>query len=223
MTIYEQIFAGLQTKFQGADSSTLTRIATRKADGITDESQVKTIVDGVGFSDVLQSYGDARANDATKTSVENYEKKYSIKEGRLIEQSPIDPPSPIAITNVPDDISKLIAEEVAKGISSALKPVTDELGALKNEKSAMEFSASVSETAKKYGIPDKFMKFVKVPNDTPDLDKYMQEVKQASTDAGLQEVQSPQSAEAFLEKESETLAKQINQGTEEIVKSETKI
>ena len=36
MTILEQILAGLQQKFAGVDTAILTRIATKKAEGVTD-------------------------------------------------------------------------------------------------------------------------------------------------------------------------------------------
>ena len=58
MTILEQILAGLQQKFAGVDTAILTRIATKKAEGVTDETKVNSIVEGIGFSDVLNSYGD---------------------------------------------------------------------------------------------------------------------------------------------------------------------
>ena len=44
MTIFEQILAGLQQKFAGVDTATLTRIATKKAEGVTDETKVTSIV-----------------------------------------------------------------------------------------------------------------------------------------------------------------------------------
>lgn len=55
MTILEQILAGLQQKFAGVDTAILTRIATKKAEGITDETKVNSIVEGISFSDVLNS------------------------------------------------------------------------------------------------------------------------------------------------------------------------
>lgn len=61
MTILEQILAGLQQKFAGVDTAILTRIATKKAEGVTDETKVNSIVEGISFSDVLNSYGDFRA------------------------------------------------------------------------------------------------------------------------------------------------------------------
>ena len=85
MTILEQILAGLQQKFAGVDTAILTRIATKKAEGVTDETKVNSIVEGIGFSDVLNSYGDFRAGDASKTAVSNYEKKHNLKDGKPIE------------------------------------------------------------------------------------------------------------------------------------------
>ena len=85
MNIYEQILAGLKTKFQGVEDATLQRIASKKAEGVTDESKVNSIVEGISFQDVLTSYGDYRADGAQKTAVANYEKKHNIKDGKPIE------------------------------------------------------------------------------------------------------------------------------------------
>lgn len=63
MTIFEQILAGLQQKFPGVDTAILTRVATKKAEGVTDETQVNSILEGISFQDVLTSYGDFRAGD----------------------------------------------------------------------------------------------------------------------------------------------------------------
>lgn len=61
MNIQELILTGLQQKFTGVDTVILTRIATKKAEGVTDEAKVNSIVEGISFSDVLNSYGDFRA------------------------------------------------------------------------------------------------------------------------------------------------------------------
>ena len=82
MTILEQILAGLQQKFAGVDTAILTRIATKKAEGVTDETKVNSIIEGISFSDVLNSYGDFRAGDASKTAVTNYEKRHNLKDGK---------------------------------------------------------------------------------------------------------------------------------------------
>lgn len=85
MTIFEQILAGLQQKFAGVDTATLTRIATKKAEGVTDETKVTSIVEGISFQDVMQNYGDFRAGQAQTSAVSNYEKKHRLKDGKPIE------------------------------------------------------------------------------------------------------------------------------------------
>ena len=85
MNIQELILAGLQQKFTGVDTAILTRIATKKAEGVTDETKVNFIVEGISFSDVLNSYADFRAGDASKTAVTNYEKKHNLKDGKPVE------------------------------------------------------------------------------------------------------------------------------------------
>ena len=86
----EKILALLQTKFEGADAKTLSRIADNLAKTTQSEADIQTAVDGVTIMQVMESYGDARATDATRTAVMNYEKKYGLKEGKPI--SPAEPP-----------------------------------------------------------------------------------------------------------------------------------
>ena len=47
MTIIEQILAALQQKFSGVDTAILSRIANKKGEGVTDESKVNSIVEGI--------------------------------------------------------------------------------------------------------------------------------------------------------------------------------
>ena len=54
----EKLLALLQTKFPGVDNAILDRIATKKSENVTDEAQLPTIAEGIGFQDVLTSYGD---------------------------------------------------------------------------------------------------------------------------------------------------------------------
>ena len=55
--------------FLGWDTATLTRIATKKAEGVTDETKVNSIVEGISFQDVMQNYGDFRAGQAQTSSI----------------------------------------------------------------------------------------------------------------------------------------------------------
>lgn len=82
----DKLLVLLQTKFQGVDNAILDRIATKKSENVSDEAQLTTIAEGISFQDVLTSYGDYRAGDASQTAVKNYEKRHNLKEGKPIEQ-----------------------------------------------------------------------------------------------------------------------------------------
>ena len=104
MTILEQILAGLQQKFTGVDTATLTRIATKKAEGVTDGTQVNSIVEGISFQDVMQNYGDFRAGQAQTSSISNYEKKHGLKDGKAKSRIPNPNPKPKPGEEKKDDV-----------------------------------------------------------------------------------------------------------------------
>ena len=217
MTIFEQILAGLQQKFSGVDTATLTRIATKKAEGVTDETKVNSIVEGISFQDVLTSYGDFRAGDARITAVANYEKKHNLKDGKPIENPKPEPPKPEPKPDEKPDIAKLIADGIAAGI----KPFSDKLAAFEAKEAQAQRMAQISSVAKKYGIPDFMLKDRTIPENT-DLDTYMKDVKQEMTNAGFQFNKSPETAEQKLEKETSEFAKMIENDTKQIVEQQNK-
>ena len=213
MTIFEQILAGLQTKFPGADTATLTRIATKKAEGVTDETKVNSIVEGISFQDVMQNYGDFRAGQAQTSSIANYEKKHGLKDGKPIENPKPEPPKPEPKPDEKPDIAKLIADGIAAGI----KPFSDKLAAFEAKEAQAQRMAQISSVAKKYGIPDFMLKDRTIPENT-DLDTYMKDVKQEMTNAGFQFNKAPETSEQRIAKENSDIAAMINKGTEEINK-----
>ena len=213
MTIFEQILAGLQQKFAGVDTATLTRIATKKAEGVTDETKVNSIVEGISFQDVLTSYGDFRAGDARITAVANYEKKHNLKDGKPIENPKPEPPKPEPKPDEKPDIAKLIADGIAAGI----KPFSDKLAAFEAKEAQAQRMAQISSVAKKYGIPDFMLKDRTIPENT-DLDTYFKDVKQELTNAGFQENKAPETSEQRIAKENHDIAAMISKGTEEINK-----
>lgn len=214
MTILEQILAGLKTKFAGVDAAILTRIATKKAEGVTDASQVQTIVDGVGFSDVLNSYGDFRANGAVASAVSNYEKKHNLKDGKPIENpNPQPTPSPQPAPK-PDDMATIIANAV----SAAVKPLSDKLAQFETEKLQATRQEQIMAKAKEYGIPETFAKRYAIPDDA-DLDAYFKDAKQELANIGFSGATPPESAEQKIEKENESIAGMISEGTKTIVES----
>ena len=220
MTIFEQILAGLQTKFPGADTATLTRIATKKAEGVTDETKVNSIVEGISFQDVMNNYGDYRAGQANISSVANYEKKYGLKDGKPIEggqQRQQQQQQQGSGEDEKPDIAKLIADGIAAGI----KPFSDKLAAFEAKEAQAQRMAQISSVAKKYGIPDFMLKDRTIPENT-DLDTYMKDVKQEMTNAGFQFNKSPETAEQKLEKETSEFAKMIENDTKQIVEQQKK-
>lgn len=211
MTIFEQLLAGLQQKFSGADTATLTRIATKKAEGVTDETKVNSIVEGISFQDVLQNYGDFRAGQANISSVANYEKKYGLKDGKPIENPKPEPPKPEPKPDEKPDIAKMIAD----GISAGIKPFADKLAAFEAKEAQAQRNAQVASVAKKYGIPDFMLKDRNIP-DEADLDNYFKELKQDMVNNGYKESKAPETAEQRVEKENHDIAAMINKGTEAI-------
>lgn len=92
----QQILTALKAKFLGVSDAILDRVATKLAQTVTTAEQVQTAVDGVTFQQVLESYGDSRATQATQTAVHNYETKYGLKDGVKVtppeQQPPVVPP-----------------------------------------------------------------------------------------------------------------------------------
>lgn len=84
----QQILDALKPKFEGVSENILSRVAKKLAETVTKPEDVAAAVAGVTFQQVLESYGDSRATDATKTAVLNYEKKYGIKDGKAVITEP---------------------------------------------------------------------------------------------------------------------------------------
>lgn len=210
MTILEQILAGLQQKFTGVDTAILTRIATKKAEGVTDETKVNSIVEGISFSDVLNSYGDFRAGDASKTAVANYEKKHGLKEGKPTETT--------TTTTTPTEEKKDDVPAWAQALIDSNKSLLTEVSTLKQEKAQATRQEQILAKAKEYGIPENYAKRCAIKDDE-DLDAYFKDLKQDFANDGFKSVTPPESAEQKIEKENESIAGMISEGTKTIVES----
>ena len=115
----QKILAALQTKFTGVDDATLLRIAEKKAVGVTDESQITSIIEGVSLTDVLNSYGDYRANGAASSAVANYEKKHNLKDDKPIENS--------NLNSNPNSQSDDMAIIIVNAMNQVVKPLSERL------------------------------------------------------------------------------------------------
>lgn len=205
MNIQELILAGLQQKFAGADTATLTRIATKKAEGVTDEGQVQSIIEGINFMDVLQSYGDFRAGNAVKTAVINYEKQHGLKDGK-----------PVAMSQGNSQPSESeVVPAWAQSIIDSNKILSEKLAIYEADKAAQSRSAAISAKAKEYGIPENLVSMLRIEDDA-DLDAYMKDAKQTFANLGFQGA-NPPSASDSAEQNSKDIARMIEEGTKEII------
>lgn len=215
MNIYEQILAGLRTKFAGVDDATLQRIASKKAEDVTDESKVNSIVEGITFQDVVTNYGDFRANGASATAKKNaiadYEKQYNIKDGKPIEEpKPQDPPTDPK-PNEPQDL----AAQIAAALGTALKPLTDRMDAMDAKTKADIRNKQIDEVAKSFGIPEFAYKGKTIADDA-DLNKYFTDLKQEMQNSGFQFAKSPEEGNGGHKDEMDSVLEGINKRTEAI-------
>lgn len=219
MNIYEQILAGLKTKFQGVEDATLQRIASKKAEGVTDESKVNSIVEGISFQDVLTSYGDYRADGAQKTAITNYEKKHNIKDGKPVEEPKPQPTPTPAPTPQPKP-----AEEVpawAQSLIDSNKTLSEKLAAMDAKTKADARNQQIDEVAKSFGIPEFAYKGKQIAEDA-DLNQYFTDLKQEMQNSGFQFAKSPEEGIHEHQSEVSSIAEQINKGTQEIVEQNNK-
>ena len=214
MTIFEQILAGLQQKFSGVDTATLTRIATKKAEGITDETKVTSIVEGISFQDVIQNYGDFRAGQAQTSAVSNYEKKHGLKDGKPIKE-------PDEKKDEKKDGKKDEVPSWAQALIDSNKSLSEKLTAYEAKEAQAQRTSQISAVAKKYGIPEFMLKDRNIPENT-DLDTYFKDMKQDLSNNGFQFSKAPETAEQKQEKEASEFAKLIEADTKSIVEQQNK-
>lgn len=210
MNIYEQILAGLRTKFQGADDATLQRMASKKAEGVTDESKVNSIVEGISFQDVLTSYGDYRADGAQKTAVANYEKKHNIKDGKPIEEPKPQDPQP---TPTPQTTEQVPAW--AQSLIDSNKTLSEKLAAMDAKTKADERNQQIAAVAKSFGIPEYVYKGKQIADDV-DLNQYFTDVKQEMQNSGFQFAKSPEEGNHEHKDDMDSLLDGVNKRTEAI-------
>ena len=216
MNIYEQILAGLRTKFSGVDDATLQRLASKKAEGVTDGSKVNSIIEGITFQDVVTNYGDFRADGAQKTAVSNYEKKHNIKDGKPIEETkPQDPPA---------EPKSKPTEEVpawAQSLIDSNKTLSEKLAAMDAKTKADARDQQIDEVAKSFGIPEFAYKGKQIADDA-DLNQYFTDLKQEMQNSGFQFAKSPEEGNHEHKSEVSAIAEQIENGTKQIVEQNKK-
>lgn len=138
----QQILTALKAKFVGVSDAILDRVATKLAQTVTTAEHVQTAVDGVTFQQVLESYGDSRATQATQTAVHNYETKYGLKDG--VKVTPPETQPPVVPPVTPPVTPPAGGAETVPAWAQAL---IDSNNSLKNELAQMK-TARTTETRK---------------------------------------------------------------------------
>lgn len=128
----KQILDALKAKFPGVSETILSRIADKLAKTTISEGDVTTAVEGVTVQQVLESYGDSRATEATQSAVSNYEKKHSLKDGQKIQGGA--PASEPGNDTPPATGGNDLASQITAAVAAAMKPLQDEITALKTGK-----------------------------------------------------------------------------------------
>lgn len=216
----EKIFAALKTKYNGVQDAILNRVAGKLSETVTTEDQVQTAVDGVTFQNVLESYGDYRATEASNSAVTNYEKKHGIKDGKAIQQpNPGGDPNPKAPEDAPDWAKAIIQQnqELSQKVANFEKKGVQE-----------NLIGKVQKILSDKKIPTSYLKgrTIEIENEdqietvASQIEKDYAEFKQELVNTGTV-VDVPASGEGPVS-DSESLANQIQEGTKQIVEQQKK-
>lgn len=203
-----KILVALKTKYKtfGFGDKAFDGVADYLSKTVTEESQIETAISGVeGLLKAFQGDIDTVRNEKSGLQKQLDELKTKI-------ENPNPNPDP-----KPEDKADM-ATIIANAVSAAVKPLSDELAQFKAEKSQTTRQEQVMAKAKEYGIPETFAKRYAIPDDA-DLDTYFKDVKQELANIGFSGVNPPESAEVKIEKEAESIANMISEGTKTIVES----
>jgi hypothetical protein len=191
----EKLLAALKTKFQGVQDATLDRIATKKAETITEEDQIQNVVDGLKMDDIIQSETDFRVSQASKTArekaVREYEEKHNLKDGKpqKAEDPPEDPPGDDD-EKIPKWAQGLIKEN--KELKTTLQGITksQEVGTKKEQALKIMAESKIPEK-----LREKWVGRIILDSDTPLEDQ----VKELETE--------------FVDLQQETINNAVKEGT----------
>lgn len=204
-----KILVALKTKYKtfGFGDKAFDGVADYLSKTVTEESQIETAISGVeGLLKAFQGDIDTVRNEKSGLQKQLDELKNKIEN-----------PNPNPNPN-PEDKKDDMATIIANAVSAAVKPLSDELAQFKAEKSQATRQEQIMAKAKEYGIPETFAKRYAIPDDA-DLDIYFKDAKQELANIGFSGVTPPESAETKIEKESESIANMISEGTKTIVES----
>ena len=128
----QKIIDALVTKF-GIDAKMVEGIAEKLGKTVTTEEEVTTAVEGVTFQQVLESYADKRANEASETArrnaIKKYETQYNLKDGKPIEEpkpAPTPDPNPAPAPAEPSKPTIPPKSNLPEEVAQVLKQLTEQ-------------------------------------------------------------------------------------------------
>lgn len=199
-----KILVALKTKYKtfGFGDKAFDGVADYLSKTVTEESQIETAISGVeGLLKAFQGDIDTVRNEKSDLQKQLDELKTKI-------ENPNPNPKP---EEKKDDVPAW-----AQALIDSNKSLLAEVSTLKQEKLQATRQEQIMAKAKEYGIPKNYAKRCAIKDDE-DLDVYFKDLKQEFANDGFKGVTPPESAEEKLEKESESLAKMIDEGTKTIV------
>lgn len=204
----EKIFSALKTKFSnlGFSAKAIEGVAeSLAATGLVNDENLDAIVEGQKSAlSAMQAEIDSRVTSAVEKAKAEAQNAASGNGGNQNNHN--EPEKPFDAEAFKADLLKTIREEQA--------------AAAQQSQQAAQRSADIAAKAKEFGIPEKFVSKLSIGQDA-DLDEYFKGVKQDMIDAGFEFSEPPTQGGGISDNGSD-IAKLINTGTEQIVKSQTK-
>ena len=204
----EKIYSALKTKFSnlGFSAKAIEGVAeSLAATGLVNDENLDAIVEGQKSAlSAMQAEIDRRVTSAVEEAKAEAKNAASGNGGNQNN------------TNEPNNSFDAEAFK-----AELLKTIREEQAAIAQQsQQAAQRSADIAAKAKEFGIPEKFVSKLSIGQDA-DLDEYFKGVKQDMIDAGFEFSEPPTQGGGMSDNGSD-IAKLINTGTEQIVKSQTK-
>lgn len=155
--MYQCILNLLKAKFVGVSENILSRIANKLAQTAIAEEQAQASVDAYTLQQVIDSYADHRATEASQTAVKNYEQKWGLKDGE--KQKPVETPNNGGANADAQPIQQKVADETpawAKSLLEANKALNERLNKMEGERTTGNRKKQISSVVSK--LPEQLRK-----------------------------------------------------------------
>lgn len=147
--MHKPILEALKAKFTGVSEQILSRIAAKMAKTVTTSEQVQGAVDAMTLQQVIDSYADSRATEATHTAVQNYETKHGLKDGVKIPEQGAQSPSLSNTTTPPTGGAPDATQQLIQQLLDQNKKLTERLDRWDGERTTADRKKQISEIVSK--------------------------------------------------------------------------